>query len=253
MTDEPPPFITAAPPSYESTLPKYGDRGDILVIVSAKGDGDGVYDREYDVLDHSGGAYWIGEGIGFDYWMDQDCEFPDAGGAFVVEGVRGYYHKGTWGFDDDTEDWEYDAIRPATAREVAEERVIGPEEETKMTTYDARYALQISTDKLLDEINRLRAANRPSPELDTAVHWLGLRARDWDEADREDTFAGWLYLLTALTAFLTFAAVPSLWLCALALVIGTGAVILGYGYADDAQRARRIAFRLRALKDKLSR
>lgn len=101
-------------------LPEYKTPGRILVRVTDIGE-QGKVEWEYEVLAWDVGTcvFWINEGVGFDYWL-ADCEFPGPG-TYVVEGIVGQYHRGTIGWDDDDEDWEYKSIRPATEEEIRTE------------------------------------------------------------------------------------------------------------------------------------
>lgn len=106
--------IKAFEETEEHVYPKYSDTTRILVQVSH-----GYDDRgwEYDVIDDDGGCiFWINEGMGVDYWIDDYCTFEEPG-TYVIEGITGRFYRGTWGFDDDDEDWEYTLIRPATEEE----------------------------------------------------------------------------------------------------------------------------------------
>lgn len=115
------------PQPDDNDLPHYSDPGRILFLVH------GVYEDEpykgeveLEIFDFDGSVFWINEGVGCDYWLGvhfaaSDFPFP---GWYVVEGITGYYHRGTFGFDDDTEDWEFTALRPATADEITGECLI---------------------------------------------------------------------------------------------------------------------------------
>lgn len=108
----------------EFELPNYSDIGNILFRVVW------VYeDRslELEILDYDGSVFWINEGTGADYWLQEnfgpeDISDPD---LYVVEGITGYYHRGCWGFDDDWEEWSFKSLRPATAEEIAGECLSG--------------------------------------------------------------------------------------------------------------------------------
>jgi hypothetical protein len=103
-------------------LPAYGTPGRILVrihdIIAS-----GTYRYEAEVLDYDAdsGVFWINEGVGFDYWLDTHVEEITEPGIYVIEGVKGAYIRGTWGLDDDDEEWEFERIRPATAEEIETE------------------------------------------------------------------------------------------------------------------------------------
>lgn len=80
-----------------------------------------LYRYEVEVLayDCDSSVFWINEGVGFDWWIDEnvDLELP---GFYVIEGITGTYYRGTWGVDDDDEEWEFELCRRATDEEVAE-------------------------------------------------------------------------------------------------------------------------------------
>jgi hypothetical protein len=99
--------------------PPYGKPGWLLVEVGERLPKDNGYKHEYEVhdFDPDSGVFWIREGVGFDYWLNDMCDFP-APGFYVIEGIRGSYIKGDWGFTDDDEEWEFKLIRPATPREI---------------------------------------------------------------------------------------------------------------------------------------
>ena len=71
-----------------------------------------------EVLDHDGCAFWIQEGEGFDYWLDNvdELEVP---GYYVIEGIVGTYHRGDWWTTDDYVVWDWGPVRPATEEEIA--------------------------------------------------------------------------------------------------------------------------------------
>ena len=81
----------------------------------------GVYRHESEVLDYDSDSsiFWIQEGVGFDYWFDSYCDFPEYldEGFFVIEGITGEYIRGEGGWDDD-EEWSHTGIRQATDEEI---------------------------------------------------------------------------------------------------------------------------------------
>lgn len=98
-------------------LPKYSDPGRILVeIYAVPGD---YYRYDIEVLDYDfdSSVFWIVEGTGFDWWFDENIDL-DLPGFYVIEGITGRYFKGTWGFDDDDEEWEFKLCRRATDEEI---------------------------------------------------------------------------------------------------------------------------------------
>lgn len=110
-------------PAEEYSLPKYSDPGRILVridhVYTDKDRPHGWVRYELEVLDYDSDSSvcWIQEGVGFDDWLNDHCDFPKKG-LYVVEGITGTYHRGNWSWgDDDSEDWEFERIRKATWRE----------------------------------------------------------------------------------------------------------------------------------------
>lgn len=112
-------FITEEDQDYE--LPSYGDPGRIFVhIITVSGNTDNWSNR-YDVelIDYDGDScvFWIQEGVGIDYWLDQCCDFEHPG-FYVIEGIKGEYIRGDGWMTDDDEDWDFERIRKATPDEI---------------------------------------------------------------------------------------------------------------------------------------
>ena len=100
--------------------PSYSTPGRILVeicCVSCEPRPLYRYEIEVHSYDCDSSVFWIEEGAGFDWWFDHevDLELP---GVYVIEGIVGHYHRGTWGFDDDNEEWEFSSCRRATDEEI---------------------------------------------------------------------------------------------------------------------------------------
>ena len=113
--------IDVDPDDY--VLPSYSTAGRILVhalgLAHPYESGlDNVYRFSTEVLDHDGCAFWIQEGEGFDYWLDNvdELEVP---GYYVIEGIVGTYHRGDWWTTDDYVVWDWGPVRPATEEEIA--------------------------------------------------------------------------------------------------------------------------------------
>lgn len=108
----------------EYDYPSYKDKGYILVeIIRVSTNPDEIYRYELEVISYSGSAFWIQEGEGFDYWINEyiDLELP---GFYVIEDVHGYYHRGNWSWgEDDDVDWYFGNVRRASREEVRTETV----------------------------------------------------------------------------------------------------------------------------------
>lgn len=109
------------PPKDEEDYqpPSYSDKGKIVFRILGPCDTQ-VYLYEIEVLSYDGCAFWINEGTGCDYWLNQWLDKDMAEGTYVVENIYGTYHRGTFGFDDDWEDWTNDPVRPATQQEIGD-------------------------------------------------------------------------------------------------------------------------------------
>ena len=121
-------FVSYDPEPEQFEPPSYSDRGRILINVLGPGDG-GPYCGRYELVVHGYDAdsavMWLEEGIGIEYWINEDIEIWIPG-WYVIEGVHGVYTRGDGWTTDDDEDWYYDEIRPATSEEVTAQCLIGP-------------------------------------------------------------------------------------------------------------------------------
>lgn len=103
-------------PESEHDTPSLKDVGRILVEVTARDD-TRYYRFNYAVHEYEGSAFWIQEGQGFDYFLDEETEITGPG-WYVLEGIIGTYTRGDgWEIDDD-EDWEVGLVRAATEEEI---------------------------------------------------------------------------------------------------------------------------------------
>jgi hypothetical protein len=107
----------ATEPESESfdEMPAYSAPGRLVAIVSPS---TGAYRYDYDVpaYDDDSAVFWISEGEGFDYWLDQSPEI-DEPGIYLFEGVTGDYIRGDgWTTDDDV-DWNIRSVRKITIAE----------------------------------------------------------------------------------------------------------------------------------------
>lgn len=114
------PEMWADPDEEDYEPPPMSKPGRILVNLLGPGL-TGVYRYESEVLDYDSDSsvMWLNEGIGFEYFFDTCCDFPSFEGVYVIEGIIGHYYRGTYGVDDDDEEWEYASIRPATPEEIS--------------------------------------------------------------------------------------------------------------------------------------
>lgn len=115
----------------EPKLPSYSDPGSILVKILTILDNPGSYYRyELDVLDYDSGSsvFWLNEGMGIDYWLNDAIDFKKPG-YYVIEHVTGYYHRGDGYSTDDDEEWDYKQVRRATLRERLFKRLFEGEKE----------------------------------------------------------------------------------------------------------------------------
>ena len=105
-------------------LPSYGEYGKIIVEVLGKVDttwNSLGWEWEIDRYTYEGSAFWINEGMGMDWFINNYVleDIPHEG-IWVIDNIKGHYYVGTWGFDDDDEEWEWSEIRPATQDEINE-------------------------------------------------------------------------------------------------------------------------------------
>lgn len=108
--------------------PAYGTKGWVLVEILTvfKPDNKMTYRFEIgeSVVDENASPYWIGEGVGIEYWLDEQAPEDLKEGWWVFEGVVGTYHRGGGWIspdycEDDDEEWEFETVRPATPEEIA--------------------------------------------------------------------------------------------------------------------------------------
>lgn len=92
--------------------PAYGTTGWVLVEILGKG-ASSVYHYEIEEysVDTSASTFWIIEGVGIDFWLDQYAPNDLSPGWWVFEDVVGTYIR-------DDEEWEYAKVRPATQQEI---------------------------------------------------------------------------------------------------------------------------------------
>jgi hypothetical protein len=112
-------------------LPLYSTPGKMVIHVYYENPPKSVYDETwkwddleitYAELDTA--IFWIQEGMGLDYFVESYLKYYmmsfliDGCQWFTVERITGEYHRGDWGFDDDSEKFEWKTLRPATLAEM---------------------------------------------------------------------------------------------------------------------------------------
>jgi hypothetical protein len=105
-------------------LPSMTDKGDIIVHITGKvedGYNEGDWIIENYTYDHSTSPFWINEGMGVDYFISNYVgdNIPSIG-YWTIENITGYYIRGDGWEIEDTEEYEWEKIRPATEAEVKE-------------------------------------------------------------------------------------------------------------------------------------
>jgi len=75
---------------------------------------------EYEVLEWEGfsSVFWINEGVGFDWWLEERCQFPSSG-VYLIENIRGDWIRGDGWMSEDREEWDHNDPRLATPEEIA--------------------------------------------------------------------------------------------------------------------------------------
>lgn len=88
--------------------PRYGDTGWVIVKVAPT---TGSYDFDYTVIDDAPCTctFWINEGEGWNYWLDQ-VGLPGLG-VYLITGIVGRYLRGDGYTTDDDVRWDFDTPR----------------------------------------------------------------------------------------------------------------------------------------------
>lgn len=100
--------------------PPRGDEPGKIIFEVIEGDSprwrhdDSWNDFEIGEYYYEGGAFWINEGVGVDYFLQTEFFCPGVG-IWAVEDITVRWHKDYYGEVD--EDWEHSEIRPATEEE----------------------------------------------------------------------------------------------------------------------------------------
>lgn len=115
-------FISEEPSEPEFELPAYSTPGDLLVEITNVDYNDHgciKYMVEEIQYDSDTCVFWINEGVGVDYWLEDHVgDYIKEPGWYVIEGIVGHYIKGTYGFEEDSEEWEFKSVRDASVEEV---------------------------------------------------------------------------------------------------------------------------------------
>lgn len=99
--------------------PPYGKAGWVLAEIVDNADGSsafGCYVVEESAVDTEASTFWIVEGTGVEFWVNEFAPDDLAPGWYVWEPVTGHYFRGDWGVTDDEEEWDVPA-RPRLATE----------------------------------------------------------------------------------------------------------------------------------------
>ena len=104
----------------EQRPPSYSDPGRILFSWFPTPLEGRDHRAEVEVLDydHDSCLCWMQEGVGIEYWLRDKMDL-ELEGTFVIDEVTGHYYRGTWGYDDDDEEWYCGNVRRATDEEIA--------------------------------------------------------------------------------------------------------------------------------------
>lgn len=95
--------------------------GTILFEILSVDPNPGFHGDRYEIdvhdYDSDNSVFWITEGVGIEYWIEQhvDLELP---GFYVLEGIAGSWIKGDGYTTDDDEAWTFDLCRRASASEM---------------------------------------------------------------------------------------------------------------------------------------
>lgn len=114
--------------------PAYGTPGWVLVeILGPCATNVYRYEIEEAQVDPQASTYWIEEGVGIQWWIDTFAPDDLQPGWYVFEDVVGTYHHGAGWVnpsycDEDDEEWEFGAVRPATPEEIDTLTVIKKDE-----------------------------------------------------------------------------------------------------------------------------
>jgi len=108
-----------ATPDVTFEFPSYSKPGRILVEILGPGDGCYRYEAIVHSHDDDSSVFYMQEGIGFEFFLDDvEIWIP---GWYVIENIVGHYHRGDGWTTDDTEEWEWGEVRPATPEEIRTE------------------------------------------------------------------------------------------------------------------------------------
>ena len=107
-------------------LPPYGKPGRMLVEIediSRLPTSVFRYSATLHDYDPDSSVFWLNEGIGVDYFLNEQVELDELG-WYVFEGVVGTYYRGDGYSTDDDEEWDYVLCRRATDEEISRESFV---------------------------------------------------------------------------------------------------------------------------------
>lgn len=161
------------------TFPSYSEPGWVIVEITEVKPDDPYYRFCVENYAVDGSAFWINEGVGIQFWLDQYFKTNELFiGWWVIEDVVGYYSPGDgWNYDAD-ETWEFSPPRPATIEEIKTLSVIPQKKDTnmsdKITSLIAKYETDLS--KLKEHI---RLTETYSTIVDRSAYESDKRRAEW--------------------------------------------------------------------------
>lgn len=103
-------------PATDFEYPSYSDPGHVIFDrLPCDDDLPFSYLADIDIVDADTGScvFYMQEGAGISFWLDTLLELANLRiGRYVLTGITGRYIRGTWGFEDDDEEFEYEQLIP---------------------------------------------------------------------------------------------------------------------------------------------
>lgn len=132
-------YVDEEPEEFD--MPKYSDVGMAIIEIENIDRSENPIYRYSVVCHYNDGCTWlIGEGMGFQYWVNSCLEF-EREGFFVIEDIVGYYYRGDWSWgEDDDEEFIPGIIRCADAEDL---KLINVDIETISEDYFPIWGLQL--------------------------------------------------------------------------------------------------------------